>query len=61
MIKTPSSEARSAGLIPGQEAKNPHALQTPTPSKKKKIIKQKQYCNKFNIDFKNGLHQKENI
>ena len=23
-------------------------------------IKQKQYCNKFNKDFKNGPHQKKN-
>ena len=27
--------------------------------KKKQILKQKQYCNKFNKDFKDGLHQKE--
>ena len=27
--------------------------------KKRQDIKQKQYCNKFNKDFKNGLHQKK--
>ena len=26
--------------------------------KTKKKVKQKQYCNKFNKDFKNGPHQK---
>ena len=26
---------------------------------KKQNIKQKQYCNKFNQDFKNGPHQKK--
>ena len=26
---------------------------------KNQTIKQKQYCNKFNDDFKNGPHQKE--
>ena len=27
-------------------------------SQKKQNVKQKQYCNKFNKDFKNGTHQK---
>ena len=40
------------GPIPGQGAKNPHALRP-------KKIKQKQYCNKLNKDFLNGLHQKK--
>ena len=40
-------------LIPGQRAKLPHA----TP--KNQNIKQKQYCNKFNKDFKNGLHKQK--
>ena len=38
---------------PGQSAKIPHALWPKTQN-----IKQKQYCYKFNKDFKNGLHQK---
>ena len=28
---------------------------------KKQNIKQKQYCNKFSKDFKNGPHQKKNL
>ena len=47
------SNAGGAGSIPGRGAKIPHALWT-----KKQNIKQKQYCNKFNTDFKNGPHQK---
>ena len=43
-----------AGPTPGQGAKIPPAL-----GLKSQIIKQKQYCNKFNKDFKNGPHQKE--
>ena len=47
------SNAEAAGSIPGQGAKIPHALWS-----KNQNIKQKQYCNKVNKDFKNGLHQK---
>ena len=39
--------------MPGQETKIPRALGPETQN-----IKQKQYCNKFNKDFKNGPHQK---
>ena len=53
MVKTLPSNAGGAGSIPGQGAKIPHAL-----GPKKQNIKQKQYCNKFNKDFKNGPHQK---
>ena len=54
--KTLSSNSRNTGLIPGQGAKTPPALQ---PKKKKQNIKQKQYCNKFNKkDFKNGPYKK---
>ena len=52
MVKTSPSNAEGAGSIPGQEAKIPHASQP-----KNQNIKQKQYCNKFNKDFKNGPHQ----
>ena len=31
----------------------------PCSQKKKQKRKQKQYCNKFNRDFKNGPHQKK--
>ena len=45
MVKTSPSNVGGAGSIPGQGAKIPHAPQP-------KNIKQKQYCNKFNKDFK---------
>ena len=51
VVKTLPSNARSEGLITGQRAKIPHAL---WPNKN---IKQKQYCNKFNKDFKKGPQQ----
>ena len=46
-----ASSAGGTGSIPGAEI--PHAL-----GPKNQNIKQKQYCNKFNKDFKNGPHQK---
>ena len=49
----PVFQCRGAGLIPGQGTKFPHALRP-----KNQNIKQKQYCNKFNKDFKNCPHQK---
>ena len=55
VVKTSLSNAGGAGSIPGQGAKIPHA----SGPKKPKNIKQKQYCNKFNKDFKNGPHQKK--
>ena len=54
MVKTSPSNAGGMGSIPGRGAKIPHAL-----GPKKQNIKQKQYCNKFNEDFKNGPHQKK--
>ena len=51
MVKTSPSNAGGAGSIPGQEAKIPHAVQA-----KKQNIKQKQYCNRFDKHFNNGLH-----
>ena len=42
------------GLIPNRGAKIPPALWP-----KNQNIKQKQYCNKFRKDFKNGPHQKK--
>ena len=53
LIKTSPSNAGGEGSIPGQGAKIPHALWP-----KNQNIKQKQYCNKFNKDFKNGPYQK---
>ena len=53
VIKTSPSNAGGVGSIPGQGAKIPHAL-----GPKNQNIKQKQYCNKINKDFKYGPHQK---
>ena len=47
MVKTPSSKAAGADLVPGQGAEIPHALWP-------KHGKQKQYCKEFNKDFKIG-------
>ena len=52
MIKTSPSNAGDVGQIPGWEAKISHD------SWPKIKTKQKQYCSKFNKDFKNGPHQK---
>ena len=54
VVKTSSSKAGGVGLIPGRGDK---ILHTSWP--KNQNIKQKQYCNKFNKDFKNGPHQKK--
>ena len=51
MVKTLPSDAGGVGSIPGGRAKILHAL---GPPKKHTKIKQKQHCNKFNKDFKNG-------
>ena len=53
VVKTLPSNAGGAGLIPGWGAKIPH-----TSRPKNQKIKQKQYCNKFNKDFKIDPHQK---
>ena len=62
MVKTSPSKAGGVGSIAGQRAKIPHALRPKRKTTKTKTkhqnIKQKQYCNKFNKDFKNGPHQK---
>ena len=50
-VKTLSSGAEGMGSIPGQGAKISHSLQP-----KNQNIKQKQRCNKFNKDLKNGPH-----
>ena len=53
MVKPSLSNAGGDASIPGQGAMIPH---TSWPENQK--VKQKQYCNKFNKDFKNGSHQK---
>ena len=52
VVKTSPSNAGGVGSIPGQGAKIPHAS-----GPKNQNIKQKQYCNKFNKDFKIGPQQ----
>ena len=52
-VKTSPSNAWGTGSIPSWEAKISHA-----PWPKKQNMKQKQYCNRFNKDFKNGSHKK---
>ena len=49
VVKIPPSNARGSGSIPGGISKIPHAL-----GPENQNMKQKQYCNKFNKDFKNG-------
>ena len=53
VVKTSPSNAGGVGLIPGRGAKIPYASRP-----KNQNMKQKQYCDKFNKDFKNGPHQK---
>ena len=53
VVKTSSSNAGCASLIPGWGAKIPH------PSwPKNQNIEQRQCCNKFNKYFKNGPNKK---
>ena len=47
VVKTPPSNVGVVGLNPGQGAEIPRALQS-----RNQNIKHKQYCNKFNKDFK---------
>ena len=53
MVEISPSNAGGVGSIPGQGAGISHASQL-----KSQGIVQKQCCNKFNRDFKNGPHQK---
>ena len=54
MFKISSFNAETARSIPVGGAKIPHAWR-----QKNQNTKQKQYCNKFNRDFKNGPHPKK--
>ena len=54
VVKISPSNAGGTGSIPGCRGKIPH-----TSGPKSQNIQQKQYCNKFNKDFKNGLPQKK--
>ena len=54
VVKTSPSNAKGEGSVPDWEAKTLHASSPKTQS-----VKQKQYCNKFSKDFKNGPHPKK--
>ena len=57
VVKTLPSNAGGTCSIPGREAKIPYTLWP-----KNQNMKQKQYCNKFNKEFKTGFpHQKKNL
>ena len=53
VVKTSPSSAGGAGSTPGRELRS-HVPR----GQKNHNIKRKQYCNKFNKDFKNGPHPK---
>lgn len=55
VVKTLPFNAMGASMIPGWRVRILHTLQA---KKKKKNTKQKQYCNKFNKDFKIYPHLK---
>ena len=57
MVKTSPSSAGGAGSVSGQEAKIPQASWPENQNMARK--QQKQYCNTFNKDFRNGSHQKK--
>ena len=52
MVRTLPSNAGGVGWIPGWGAEVPNALRP-----KNQNIKQKQYYNQFNKNFKNGPHK----
>ena len=56
MVRTLPSNAGGAGSIPGRGPGIPHGLRPGSQG-----IEQRQYCNKFNRDFKNDPHQKKKI
>ena len=51
VVRASPSNAGAVGSIPSWSAEHPHASRPKTQN-----IKQKQCCNKFNKDFKNGPH-----
>ena len=54
MVKTLPASARGAGSVPDWGSKIP-----PASWPKNRNIKQKQYSDEFNKDFKNGPYQKQ--
>ena len=64
VVETSPSNAGGSGLISGRGAKiaqTSHPKKTKHKKKPKTHKKQKQYCNKFNKDFKNGPHKKKTL
>ena len=57
MVKTWPSRAGGAGSILGRGAEIPMPPSWP----KNQNIQQKQHCNKFHKDFKDGSHKKKSI
>ena len=54
LVKTSPYNAGGVGLVPDQGSKIPYASRLKTQD-----IEQKQYCNKFRKNFKNGPCQKK--
>ena len=54
VVKTSPSSAGGVGSIPDRGARISRVSQP-----KNQSMKQKQYCNKFHKDFKNGPHQEK--
>ena len=53
MVETSPSNAGDVGSVSGQGTEIPPTLQP-----KNQNVRQRQYCNEFSKDFKNGPHQK---
>ena len=53
MVETSPSNTGDVGSVSGQGTEIPPALQP-----KNQNVRQRQYCNEFSKDFKNGPHQK---
>ena len=59
LVKTLPSNAEGASSIPGHGGKIPHTSKPKTNKQtKNKKTPQKQYCNRFNKDFKDGTKKK---
>ena len=56
MVRASPSNAGGASSVTGEGARILHASWS-----KNQNLKQKQYCNKFNKDFENGLYEKKNL
>ena len=61
VVKTLSSISVDRSSIPGPGTEIPYASQPQKTKTKNLNIKQKQHCNKFNKDCKNGLYEKKSL